>query len=240
MDAFEGNDKSPASLHKYLYAAADPVNALDPSGNQIDEEAEAASIGITEDATENLAYVRIINTYYSILFRVPQIVQAVQTGVTVLGFAASAASVLQQLGSNLLANTQPYSSVPTARGFQVGQYAGQNLDKNFPGIDDFRNGIATQIKSTNQVVSAEQLLGVVRNSAQDLSNLEFPLKGATASGTQIVIQAGQVQGRALLVVIPAQPYDFDLRAVMGEIQEIANSEKICIALQEVEALEGQP
>jgi hypothetical protein len=33
MDSFEGNVFEPASLHKYLYAEADPVNKLDPSGH---------------------------------------------------------------------------------------------------------------------------------------------------------------------------------------------------------------
>ena len=33
MDAFEGDSGSPESLHKYLYAAADPINSQDPTGN---------------------------------------------------------------------------------------------------------------------------------------------------------------------------------------------------------------
>jgi RHS repeat-associated protein len=37
MDAYEGVANDPASLHKYLYASADPVDFTDPSGRQIDE-----------------------------------------------------------------------------------------------------------------------------------------------------------------------------------------------------------
>jgi RHS repeat-associated protein len=33
MDTYEGNDRDPLSLHKYLYAGSDPVDILDPSGN---------------------------------------------------------------------------------------------------------------------------------------------------------------------------------------------------------------
>jgi hypothetical protein len=33
MDTYEGADQDPLSLHKYLYAEADPVNDTDPSGN---------------------------------------------------------------------------------------------------------------------------------------------------------------------------------------------------------------
>jgi hypothetical protein len=34
MDTFEGNSSDPLSLHKYLYAHADPVNMVDPSGHE--------------------------------------------------------------------------------------------------------------------------------------------------------------------------------------------------------------
>jgi RHS repeat-associated protein len=34
MDTFEGNRNDPLSLHKYLYAADDPVNGVDPSGHE--------------------------------------------------------------------------------------------------------------------------------------------------------------------------------------------------------------
>ncbi len=40
MDAYEGNDDDPSSLHKYLYSQGNPVNGSDPSGEQT-EVAEA-------------------------------------------------------------------------------------------------------------------------------------------------------------------------------------------------------
>jgi lysozyme len=36
MDTEEGDDDRPTSLHKYLYGEADPIDNLDPSGNEID------------------------------------------------------------------------------------------------------------------------------------------------------------------------------------------------------------
>jgi RHS repeat-associated protein len=35
MDSFEGTSTEPLSLHKYLYAHADPVNRIDPSGHEV-------------------------------------------------------------------------------------------------------------------------------------------------------------------------------------------------------------
>jgi hypothetical protein len=35
MDTYEGNNEEPLSLHKYLYAADNPVDNVDPSGNDI-------------------------------------------------------------------------------------------------------------------------------------------------------------------------------------------------------------
>ena len=34
MDSFEGSGEDPLTLHKYLYANADPLNGVDPSGNE--------------------------------------------------------------------------------------------------------------------------------------------------------------------------------------------------------------
>ena len=41
MDGFDGEIEEPQSLHKYLYCSADPVNALDPTGNYLMTEQNA-------------------------------------------------------------------------------------------------------------------------------------------------------------------------------------------------------
>jgi RHS repeat-associated protein len=50
MDTIDGDPGSPSSLHKYLYAAADPVLGTDPSGNAtLVEEEEVAEESAAED-----------------------------------------------------------------------------------------------------------------------------------------------------------------------------------------------
>jgi RHS repeat-associated protein len=43
MDSFDGQPQSPSSLHKYLYSSGDPVNRIDPSGNDSIAEFDVAS-----------------------------------------------------------------------------------------------------------------------------------------------------------------------------------------------------
>jgi RHS repeat-associated protein len=56
MDIQRGNDRDPLSLHKYLYSQGDPVDHIDPSGNEIDEIAANAAISMTLDVMSTLVF----------------------------------------------------------------------------------------------------------------------------------------------------------------------------------------
>lgn len=43
VDTYEGDPQSPLALHKYLYTAADPVDKVDPNGNQFEIDVAIAS-----------------------------------------------------------------------------------------------------------------------------------------------------------------------------------------------------
>jgi hypothetical protein len=47
MDTYQGNQQEPASLHKYLYCEANPVNNSDPSGHDVGEMLAVMDIGST-------------------------------------------------------------------------------------------------------------------------------------------------------------------------------------------------
>jgi RHS repeat-associated protein len=57
MDTFEGDPESPASLHKYLYAGANPADRTDPSGNDfsVGDLAIASAIGATIGGISTIA-----------------------------------------------------------------------------------------------------------------------------------------------------------------------------------------
>jgi hypothetical protein len=64
MDTQEGNTFDPASLHKYLYAEANPVGNVDPSGNDAGEEVFAASEEVGIGAEEDEAAISIYQTAF--------------------------------------------------------------------------------------------------------------------------------------------------------------------------------
>ncbi len=62
-DTFEGSINTPASLHRYLFADADPIDLRDPSGKEVDavEAAAVASITTTLNASEGNVGLVLIN-----------------------------------------------------------------------------------------------------------------------------------------------------------------------------------
>ena len=63
MDTVDGDDESPLSLHKYLYVQGDPVDKVDSSGNQIDEELAGQAISITADTAPTI---NLVQTLYGV------------------------------------------------------------------------------------------------------------------------------------------------------------------------------
>jgi RHS repeat-associated protein len=54
MDTQQGNDRDPLSLHKYLYSEGDPVDHLDPGGNQIDDLVGSFALDMTLNAISTI------------------------------------------------------------------------------------------------------------------------------------------------------------------------------------------
>src|SRR5262249_16503667 len=73
-----------------------------------------------------------------------------------------------------------------------------------PGIDDFRNGVATQVK-TRSYGTEQELLAQINRDAWALRNAGRyrELRGFAADNvTRVVIKPGDINVRALLIGIP--------------------------------------
>ena len=97
MDSYEGWGGDPLSLHKYLYANNDPVNALDPSGHDGDYISTVAAT----DIYVGLQTITVVSTQGVIeVAEAPAAVSAVQAALQwVLTFGV-AALLVTQTGDN--------------------------------------------------------------------------------------------------------------------------------------------
>lgn len=60
MDTVEGDTQDPLSLHRYIHAEQDPVNNLDPSGNEIDEVMGSFAVAATINVMPTLSYQAVV------------------------------------------------------------------------------------------------------------------------------------------------------------------------------------
>ena len=97
MDTDDGTAYEPNSLHKYLYAGANPVGNSDPSGNDFEDVTFAAGEEATIGAEEDAAALRIYQTAFrttlyagnGILYETPTLLLRAAAALTALTVAAS-------------------------------------------------------------------------------------------------------------------------------------------------------
>jgi RHS repeat-associated protein len=239
MDTFQGSPNDPITLHKYLYVGADPLDRADPRGNDFDlASLQTAGAAFTTLATTALvSFQNVLGSVYVNLYRIPQIIEQANTVATVAG---GTFEILRLLGTNVLNYAESYSRGPVIRGTQFEEAAGANLSRTFPAIDYFdpNGGVAVQIRSTTQTQSPEALLAVVRRGVNRLNNLPPTLVGTDRAGDRVAIQAADIQGKALLVGIPAKPLPW-FGIFLQRVRQISESEGVAITVQFVEGLEGE-
>ena len=73
MDSYEGSPSDPLSLHKYLYAHADPVMMVDPSGHDGTAAGSVSTTGVMGVMARTLLPA-VNNAYWSAIARVTPIV----------------------------------------------------------------------------------------------------------------------------------------------------------------------
>jgi RHS repeat-associated protein len=65
MDPMPGTTTDPRSLHRYLYAAGDPVNKTDPTGNQFDLVSISISISI-DTSIQQIYTTQLVHTFFDV------------------------------------------------------------------------------------------------------------------------------------------------------------------------------
>jgi RHS repeat-associated protein len=65
MDPLPGTTTDPRSLHRYLYAANDPVNKTDPTGNQFDLVSISISISI-DTSIQQIYTTQLVHTFFDV------------------------------------------------------------------------------------------------------------------------------------------------------------------------------
>lgn len=97
MDEDQGNGYEPVSLHRYLYAGANPVRNTDPSGNDFGDvtfaAAQEANIGEVEDAAalsiQRTAFRTALYAGRELVYQTPTLLLRVLAGLAALSLAAS-------------------------------------------------------------------------------------------------------------------------------------------------------
>jgi len=239
-DTFEGESNDPLSLHKYLYVAGDPVNGVDPSGNDFDLGSLAtAGAAITTFASATiLSFQNVVGAVYINLYKVPEVIE---TATNYLTIGTGAFEALRFLGTNVLNYAERFSGGPAIRGFQFEEAAGANLGRTFPAFDYYDNdsGTAIQIRSTTQTSSPEALLAVVRKAVNRVNNLPPTLVGTDRAGNPLKIDTQRgISTKGVFIGIPAKPLPW-FGTFLQQVRQLSESENVAVTIQFVEGLEGE-
>jgi hypothetical protein len=220
MDTFEGDPQAPPSLHKYLYASADPVDRSDPSGNDsIAEVAVSFAINQTLEALPFAAAFRAGQFAFRVLEGQDIAAAAKSAAFGLLGDAATiflsagllrfavATLPLRAAGSTLVrAANSVWNLGGRARGNAVENFIFQNvlgrartLHFNFPVIDDFFQGVVTSIKSIDLTAASYQTEAEIRSALSTAAGDLAEFAGGKLAGATVT--AAQITERVLIVGI---------------------------------------
>jgi len=208
MDPFAGDARDPESLHRYLYAALDPVNNIDPTGTTSVSESSFVTAQIGQIASRislfaTSLYLRAITVILMTPLWLERFATFANKWEPRLVVGLGALEFINQGTRALLRNTASLPPGNGPRGVQIEEAAGVNLGGKFPKIDDFTNGVGTSVRSHDNGGSIDRLLSSIRGDLRKIRGIENErLAGYDRLNQYRVIPAGQITAKALLVAIP--------------------------------------
>jgi hypothetical protein len=200
-------------VHNYLYANADPVGMIDPSGNMSIPglAATVAVLGnvlrIAMPTIARLNTSALYNIYRGTMAAEKVMVAAEYAGVAV-GIVGLVATGADSIAEKLLNNTETIGDGPYPeqfkRGGQVERISGANLGGNVSFIDDLdADGIGTSLRSHNLAGGEDAYLKEIQNDARDASRARTErVHGTTRAGKYVEFRSRDIRGIALVVAIP--------------------------------------
>lgn len=251
MDTVEGNGSDPSSLHKYLYAAANPVNLSDQSGNDFLGSVSTALGTLATLATTSLiAFQNVISTVYFNLYKVPSLIHTAQTGIAALGTIASAALLLAPKIENVIEDMQrsadnypsTYSSSPTQMGLEFEQQVGGNLKPGTPAIDrlDVLDGqqVVTQIQATRST-DPSSILQAIYAGVNKLIGAPRFINTAYKNGAPITVDM-KTAPKILFQAVPENAPIESYPQLISGVQQLEKASGIIIEITEAAGLDKEP
>ncbi|MCP4549449.1 MAG: RHS repeat-associated core domain-containing protein, partial [bacterium] len=204
MDPFSGTPFDPISLHRYLYAATNPVNWIDPSGMR-----NILSFGITGAIRGILGTMRSSLVGLSVRLQITlarSILWYLNWAIKIeFGIASIALSLTfaDHAMSVLINNLEP---VPDNPGHWVEERVGANATQ-YEIVDDYRDSNVTSLKTNRQ--TKPRLLRAITKEAETLANRkqDFQPRKSAPPGTP-PIPVASVRTRMLIMVIPERHIRF--------------------------------
>ena len=243
MDTDEGESKEPSSLHRYLYAGGDPVNATDPSGHDFDLGSLAtAAASISTLATQAIISLQVVvGTVYLNLYRAPEILTTAGQALTVASGVLHGAILIVPGIENLIKDMQyklanyrgTYSSSPSQMGLQVEDVCGGNLQPGTRGVDriDVLDGqpVLTQIQGTT-AKDPDAIFSRIQQGVNKLNGVTGRQVFTYKDGSTIKVDATN----APKVLMQAIPEDTNLEGFNGLIQKVEQLEQTSGVIIEME------
>ena len=213
-DTYQGSQHDPGSLHKYLYANANPLDNIDPSGLfalALINLAGMMSMRLLDVASRVHPAVFMLTArcamwLWKLYTFIPIAVALLTTTTVALQIMDTIAlSIIESQEKIIEARSGPVAAgefVAVDRGRKLEQMANVNLGGNFPRIDHFERNVGLQFRSHAQS-TANGLYNAIRNDCRKLSEpISDTLRGVTRFGQRVKIKPDQIHVRALAVVIP--------------------------------------
>ncbi|QNN24371.1 LEPR-XLL domain-containing protein [Planctomycetales bacterium ZRK34] len=243
LDPYAGNTSDPLSLHKYAYVHGNPIMGIDPSGryNLVIQLGVSFIQGILRYGLDLSArvtpatYVALVQLNF-IALRAYQIIPAVLNGLLIgsvvldVGFTMIDKLTANRIPINEAAvgPLRPGEVTAVVRGRMVEEIAGANIRGSFRGIDDFRQGVATQIKSYFYDDRSRLLYEIEKDLKALSESTSTTLKGKTYDGQSLIISPSQIQARQLLVALPENTRMFRDSAFISGLRALSNQYRTAI------------